>query len=200
VDGLSKREDVVAVDVEGQRMVTTRKVLSQEVSMLTFARNGHDRFAPFCKDVGPLPGLTEEQNAAARHLLLSRDRVSGVRGGAGTGKTRMMKETITAIENAASEPGGFYSKVFVFAPSAQASRGVLRDEGFSNAETLERLLIDEKLQKQTRGQVLWVDEASMISGRGMTRLFEVARAQECRIILSGDYRQHNSIEATDSFR
>jgi ATP-dependent exoDNAse (exonuclease V) alpha subunit len=112
----------------------------------------------------------------------------------------MMKSTIAAIENAASDPGGFYSKVFVFAPSAQASRGVLREEGFKNADTLERLFVDEKLQSQVRGQVLWVDEAGMVSSRSMTRLFDVARNQECRIILSGDYRQHASVEAGDSFR
>jgi conjugative relaxase-like TrwC/TraI family protein len=200
VDGLAKRPDVVAVDVEGQRMVTTKKVLSQEVSMLTFARDGHDRFEPLCKDKTPLVGLSEEQNTAAKHVLSSRDRVTGIRGAAGTGKTRMMKSTIAAIENGASDPGGFYSKVFVFAPSAQASRGVLREEGFKNADTLERLFVDEKLQKQVRGQVLWVDEAGMVSGRSMTRLFEVARAQECRIILSGDYRQHASVESCDSFR
>lgn len=200
VDGLSKRPDIIAVDVEGQRMMTTKKVLSDEVSMLTFARDGHDRFAPFCKDVPTLDGLSAEQNAAARHVLLSRGRITGIRGGAGTGKTRMLKATIGAIENAGSDRRGFYSQVFVFAPSAQASRGVLRAEGFANAETLERLLVDEKLQKQARGQVLLVDEAGMISSRQMQRLFDVARKQECRIILSGDYRQHASIEAGDSFR
>jgi len=200
VDGLSKRPDVVAVDVDGRRMMTTKTVLSGEVSMLQFARDGHDRFASFCKEAPSLEGLTAEQQAAAKHVLLSRDRVVGIRGGAGTGKTHMMKATIRAIENDATDPSGFYSKVFVFAPSAQASRGVLRSEGFANAETLERLLVDEKLQKQTRGQVLWVDEAGMISSLSMQRLFDVARKQECRIILSGDYRQHASVEAGDSFR
>jgi conjugative relaxase-like TrwC/TraI family protein len=197
---LSKRDDVVAVDIDGQRMMTTRNVLSGEVSMLQFARDGHNRFEPYCVEPSPLPGLSEEQAQAARHVLQSRDRVTGIRGGAGTGKTRMMQATIAAIESSTAEPGGFYSKVFVFAPSAQASRGVLRSEGFANAETLERLLADEKLQKEIRGQVLWVDEAGMISSRAMQRLFEVARAQECRIILSGDYRQHASVEAGDSFR
>jgi ATP-dependent exoDNAse (exonuclease V) alpha subunit len=40
----------------------------------------------------------------------------------------------------------------------------------------------------------------MISSRQMQRLFDVARKQECRIVLSGDYRQHASVEAGDSFR
>jgi conjugative relaxase-like TrwC/TraI family protein len=53
--GLSKRDDVVAVNVEGQRMMTTKKVLSGEVGMLKFAREGHDRFAP-CRVVGRAEG------------------------------------------------------------------------------------------------------------------------------------------------
>jgi F0F1-type ATP synthase beta subunit len=59
--------------------------------------------------------------------------VTAIRGGAGTGKTTMMKETVAAIELADR-------KVFTFAPSAEASRGVLRtDAGFANAETVEAL-------------------------------------------------------------
>lgn len=197
---LSRMSNVVALDVEGQRMVTTKQVLSSEVSMLSFARDGHDRFMPYSNGKELLEGLSPEQRAAARHVLQSRDRVTGIRGGAGTGKTRMMKSTIEALENSANDPNGFYSKVFVFAPSAQASRGVLREEGFANAETLERLLIDKKLQENVRGQIIWVDEAGMISSRSMQRLFNVAREQECRVILSGDYRQHASVEAGDSFR
>jgi hypothetical protein len=107
----------------------------------------------------------------------------------------MMRATIAAMKN-----GGQGREVFVFAPSAQASRRVLRDQGFANADTLERLLIDDKLQKQTQGCVIWVDEAGMVSSRSMQRLFDVARKQNARVVLSGDYRQHASVEAGDSFR
>ncbi|HET6841374.1 MAG TPA: MobF family relaxase [Candidatus Angelobacter sp.] len=199
VERLSRHADVVAMDVNGQRMMTTKAVLSDEIAMLQFARSGHNRFAPLLHAPGKFPGLSEEQQMAARHVLLSSDRVVGIRGGAGTGKTRMMKATIAAIESNAAVAGD-YNKVFVFAPSAQASRGVLKAEGMANADTLERFLVDEKLQQAARKQVLWVDEAGMISNHSMQRLFAVARQQQCRIILSGDYRQHASVEAGDSFR
>jgi conjugative relaxase-like TrwC/TraI family protein len=195
---LAKDEEVLARDVKGQTMATTRATLNSEVAMLEFARNGHGRFAPLGDASADLSGLSEEQQRAARFVLNSRDRVVGVRGRAGTGKTAMMKATIAAIENNETYGGG--QKVFVFAPSAQASRGVLKREGFGNAETLERLLVDEKLQKQARGSVLWVDEAGMVSSRSMRRLFDVAREQNARVVLSGDYRQHASVEAGDSFR
>ena len=60
-------------------------------------------------------------------ILNSRDKVTALRGGAGTGKTRMMQSTV-AIEATGK-------KVYTFAPSAEASRGVLASEGFKNAET-----------------------------------------------------------------
>ena len=74
-----------------------------------------------------------------------------MRGPAGTGKTTTMKEAVSAIE-----AGGH--KVFTFAPSAEASRGTLRQEGFSNAQTVAHLLTNEALHPQLRGQVLWIDE------------------------------------------
>jgi beta-glucosidase/6-phospho-beta-glucosidase/beta-galactosidase len=94
-------------------------------------------------------------NEPVRHVLQSTDRVTAIRGGAGTGKTTMMREAVAAIESNGA-------KVFTFAPSAEASRGVLRtDAGFANAETVEALLQNEKLQAQVRGQVIWIDEAGL---------------------------------------
>jgi len=125
---------------------------------------------------------------------MSRDTVTGVVGKAGTGKTRMMRATIDALHGESGQ------KVFVFAPSSQASRGVLKKEGFKDAETLEMLLKNEKLQEQTKGQVLWVDEAGLVSSKDMRRLMDVAKRNGNRVILSGDYTQHSSVEAGDAFR
>jgi ATP-dependent exoDNAse (exonuclease V) alpha subunit len=106
----------------------------------------------------------------------------------------MMKEAVSAIE-----AGG--AKVFTFAPSAEASRGVLRsDAGFANAETVEALLQNQKLQDQVRGQVLWIDEAGLLSVRTMTRVADLAEKNKCRIVLSGDTAQHRAVERGDALR
>ena len=110
-----------------------------------------------------------------------------IRGPAGTGKTTMMTEAVAGIEQ-----GG--KQVFTFAPSAGASRGVLRNEGFQNAETVARLLVDEDLQEQARDQVLWIDEAGLLGSRTTAKLFDLANELNARIILSGDKRQHGSVE------
>ena len=120
--------------------------------------------------------------------------MTAVRGGAGTGKTTMIKEAVAAIES-----GG--RKVFTFAPSAEASRGVLRSEaGFANAETVEALLQSSKLQELVRDQVIWIDEAGLLGVRTLARVVALAERQNCRIVLSGDTAQHRAVERGDALR
>jgi len=193
---IAQRPEVIARMKDGQLMTTTEKVLRDEISMLQFAKDGQRTQQPFLKepDDDALAELSNEQRKAARHVLRSRDTVTGVVGRAGTGKTTMMRATRDALE---SEPG---RRVFAFAPSSQASRGVLQKEGFKDAETLEMLLRNQKLQAQTKGQILWIDEAGLVSSKDMRRLMDLAKRNDNRVILSGDYTQHSSVEAGDAFR
>jgi conjugative relaxase-like TrwC/TraI family protein len=196
VADIARHKEVIAEKRDGQLMTTTKTVLRDEISMLQFAKDGQRKFRPYVNAVDgeALAGLSVEQRKAALHVLRNRDTVTGVVGKAGTGKTRMMRSTIDALESGSGQ------KVFVFAPSSQASRGVLKKEGFANTETLELLLMSEKLQEQTKGQVLWVDEAGLVSSKDMRRLMDVAKKNDNRVILSGDYTQHSSVEAGDAFR
>jgi hypothetical protein len=198
VADISQHPEVIAETRAGQLMTTTKTVLRDEVAMLQFAKDGQRKLAPLVArdhiDDDAFAGLSPEQRRAAEHVLGSRDVVTGVVGRAGTGKTRMMRSTIDAIEANSDQ------KVFVFAPSSQASRKVLKGEGFENAETLEMLLRNENLQEQARGSVLWVDEAGLISTKDTRRLFDLAKRNGNRVVLSGDYAQLSSIEAGDSFR
>jgi conjugative relaxase-like TrwC/TraI family protein len=208
VADIAQHPEVIAETRGGQLMTTTKTVLRNEIAMLQFAKDGQRKQKPFVSISAPkeskfgefvsfeeaLSGLSEEQKLAALHILKSRDTVTGVVGKAGTGKTTMMRATRDAIE---SESG---KKVFAFAPSSQASRNTLAKEGFKDAQTLEMLLTNEKLQEKTRGQVLWIDEAGLVSSVDMRRLMDFAKENGNRVILSGDYAQHSSVEAGDSFR
>ncbi|MGE3509285.1 MAG: MobF family relaxase, partial [Vicinamibacterales bacterium] len=200
VDRAAQTPGIIRHDVDGRAFITTRDVLAEEQRMLDFARRGRGLFQPFGNGRDGLTKLSDEQRTAALHILASRDRITGVRGGAGTGKTHLMQSTVEGIEQGALVPGGPHSKVFVFAPSAQASRGVLRADGFKDADTVERLLSDDKLQAKVRNQVLWVDEAGMLGSRDMRRIVDLAERENCRVILSGDYRQHASVGRGDAFR
>ena len=79
----------------------------------------------------------------------------------------------------------------VLAPSAGASRGVLREEaGFKDADTVAMFLKSEAMQEHAAGQVIWVDEASLLGNKDMAALFDIAERVNARVILMGDRRQH----------
>jgi conjugative relaxase-like TrwC/TraI family protein len=191
----AKREGILHRNKNGQEFVTTRNVLLEELAMTNFARDGKGTRYKLGGDTLPEldKSLSKEQHDAALVILNSRDTVTALKGKAGTGKTRMMQATVRAIENTGKQ-------VYTFAPSAEASRGVLREEGFANADTVERLLIDQEMQKQVKGQVIWIDEAGLLSVKDMKRLFDVAKQQEARIVLSGDTAQHNAVLRGDALR
>jgi conjugative relaxase-like TrwC/TraI family protein len=179
------RSGVIIGDRNGRRMATTREVLAEERRIVDFARGGRGTLAPLGKPGWkPARGdLSASQQAAVRHLLESRDRVTVLRGVAGSGKTKLMREVVAAIES-----GG--AKVLPLAPTADASRGVLRSEGFRDADTVARLLLDERLQQASKGKVLWIDEAGLLSVKTTAQLFDLADRLGGRILLSGDSRQH----------
>ena len=190
------RDELIKETVDGRQWLTTKDVLAEEKRLIDFVADGKGKFKPFGSGKYQFqnPKLSEEQRHAVRHVLQSTERVTAIRGGAGTGKTTMMKEAVAAIES-----GG--AKVFTFAPSAEASRGVLRaDAGFANAETVEALLQNPKLQAQVRGQVIWIDEAGLLSVRTLARVADLAEKGNCRIILSGDTAQHRAVERGDALR
>jgi conjugative relaxase-like TrwC/TraI family protein len=180
---------------QGQRLVTLPTILAEESKMLAFARQGRGTCVPLKR--GPhrfeRDWLNDGQRRAVHHVLHSSDRVILIRGAAGVGKTSMMQEAVAAIEATGR-------KVFTLAPSAKASRGVLRDKGFSSADTVSRFLIDERWQASMRGEVLWIDEAGMVGTRTMAKVFQLAEQLEARVILSGDRRQHGSVERGAALR
>ena len=193
VEGVAEelqRQKVIVRKIHSRPMATTAKVLAEEKAMIDFVKNGRDSQHPFVSDYHPQrEWLNYDQRAAVISLLGSSDRVTLIRGGAGTGKTTMMTEAIEAIEKAGTP-------VHTFAPSAEASRGVLASEGFK-ATTVAELLVSKKLQGEVAGAVLWIDEAGLLSSRQLKGVVDIADRCDCRIVLSGDPNQHKSVERGD---
>lgn len=175
-----------------QVLCTTKTVLAEEKRMVELAQSGKGKFAALYTELPEL-GLDGQQAEAVEHILTTTDQVSIVKGGAGTGKTSLMRNAVRLIEDTGK-------KVFVVAPTAEASRGVLRNEGFENAETVAKLLADQELQSRLTGQVLWVDEAGLLGTQDMVKLLEIATARKARLILGGDTRQHASVVRGDALR
>jgi hypothetical protein len=182
------RQGVLTRDGEA----TTRDVLAEEARIIQFAREGRGAMTRSGRDGAghqdtQFDLLSEEQRAICRHVWDSPDQVLLIRGAAGTGKTKTMRAAIDGIDK----------PVVVLAPSAEASRGVLRSVeggGFHEADTVARFLVDETIQKKARGGILWIDEAGLLGIRQVSQVFEVAGRLGARVILQGDRRQHGSVE------
>ena len=189
------REDILMEEKDGRRWCTTKEVIQKEVENIRYVRKGYGRCRPLHAEAYAFQNLQlgPDQKEAVTHVTTSPDRVMAIRGPAGAGKTTMMQEAVRAIES-----GGH--KVFTFAPSAESSRGTLRQEGFFNAETVAHLLQNQSLHPQLRGQVLWIDEAGLLSVRQMHEIFQLAERQDCGFVLSGDPRQHTAVERGDALR
>ncbi|HEY4311065.1 MAG TPA: MobF family relaxase [Pirellulales bacterium] len=195
VERAADQSGIITGELRGRRMVTTREVLAEEQRITEFAREGRGTCNPFVRPFDDFhdEALTPEQKGAVKHVVESRDRLMILRGAAGVGKTRLMSEAARAIEESGT-------KVFAFAPSTDASRIVLRNDGFKDAETVATLLVNDKLQQQCSGQLIWIDEAGLMDSRTTAKVFDLADRIDARVLLSGDRYQHGSVARGDVLR
>lgn len=133
----------------------------------------------------------DDQREATQRLLTSTHRVTALQGFAGTAKTT------TVLATFAKEAEAQGAKVTALAPTASAA--ITLSEALSiRGDTVARHLT---YPEQTTGrEAVWiVDEASLLSTRDSTKLFEMAEKQNARVILVGDVKQLGSIEAGAAF-
>ncbi|MGA7215809.1 MAG: AAA family ATPase, partial [Terrimicrobiaceae bacterium] len=140
----------------------------------------------------PAAHLSQEQKEAVTSILGTRDRVFSFRGVAGAGKTTTLKE----VQRGLSETG---HPVFAITPTASAAR-VLRNEGFSQATTVEDFLRNGEKRGGLRNAVVICDEAGLKSNRQGAALLRLAQKHNMRVLFVGDVRQHVSVEAGDFLR
>jgi conjugative relaxase-like TrwC/TraI family protein len=174
--------------------VATRESLDREGQMIAAVNRGIGAFDRLGGDHTFLVSdrLRPEQQHAVHRVLASRDVAVSLRGAAGTGKTATLQELHRGVVEGGRE-------VLAVAPTRSAVHE-LQQVGFSEAMTIQRLLVDPQEQASLRDKVLIVDEAGMVSARQMTALLELAEHQAARVVFSGDTRQLQSVEAGDALR
>ncbi|MDE0027938.1 MAG: relaxase domain-containing protein, partial [Deltaproteobacteria bacterium] len=150
--------------------------------------------------------LNEGQKEAVRMILTSSDRVVGVQGYAGTGKTTMLDRLRALL-------GSRGYRTLGLAPSASAARTLERESGIGS-ETLQRFLAQHAGIGEGRGTpkglrglrasfsktVLVVDESSLASSEQMRGLLRAATTLRVpRVVLVGDEKQLGAVEAGKPF-
>ena len=85
---------------------------------------------------------------------------------------------------------------------APSSSGVeiLKHQGFATLDTFQKLMDSASLEEVARGKIVWIVEAGFLSTRQMRWAVDFAVRNDCRLILSGDTRQHHAVERGDAMR
>jgi ATP-dependent exoDNAse (exonuclease V) alpha subunit len=136
------------------------------------------------------PDINRAQKTVVEDVLSSQDRIRGIQGFAGSGKTT----TLTVIRNAAEQQG---YQVEGFAPTSRAARQL--NEAAIEAGTLQGFLArtaDPDVAE--RKHFYLVDESSLASTNQM-REFLTRLGPHDRVLLIGDTRQHQGVEAGRPF-
>ena len=168
--------------------VTLREVLLREWEIVQTAKEGVGDSWPLVANPRPAnPQLDGEQRQALDALLSSINLVSIFRGGAGTGKSFVLRELADQLQHSGR-------RVVVLAPQRQQVVD-MEKVGLPSPSTVASFLIKREL---VAGAVVVVDEAGQIGGRQMLELIRLVRERNARLILSGDTRQHGAVEASDA--
>jgi ATP-dependent exoDNAse (exonuclease V) alpha subunit len=138
--------------------------------------------------------MLKEQSDAVKHITQSEGATQIVTGFAGTGKSYMLEAAKEAYEK-----DGF--KVYGAAPSGKAAAGLESDTGIKS-ETIHRTLMDIERGNLTldKKSVLIVDEAGMVSTKLMSRIVDDTSRSGAKLVLIGDERQIQSVEAGGSLK
>ena len=191
--------------------LTTDRAVADEKETVTLMARGQGMSRPIMRSwiAGPLlhnGRLTVGQKEAVKTILSSKDRVVGVQGYAGTGKTTMLNRT----RQLAAKSG--YRTIGV-APSASAARTLASEAGI-DTETLQRFLARNagiaegrltrkgarEMRAAFRKTVLVVDEGSLASTVQARDLLRIAAAIRIpRVVLVGDEKQLDAVDAGKPF-
>jgi conjugative relaxase-like TrwC/TraI family protein len=134
-------------------------------------------------------GLTPAQQAALIHLGTSVDRVLGVHGVAGAGKSTLVR--------ALREAAGDDLELVALAPTSSAAANLGLTAGIPSRTVASLLATGGRDLDDSH--VLVLDEAGQLGNRQALRMLELSRVTGARLILLGDNKQTGAIEQGKPF-
>jgi len=189
---------VGSVDGRAAPMYTTAEMVRMEQEIVTRMRNGNQRSYADPMLVSPSQRIAIEDhhtelNPAQRQVVddifVSREKIVGLDGVAGTGKT-----TTLAVIREGVEAEGY--RVEGFAPTSRAAQK-LAEAGIETS-TLQRHLARGEQPDTGEKRLYILDESSLASTRQMHEFIDRLHPKD-RVLLVGDTRQHEAVEAGRPF-
>ena len=180
------------------RQFTTAKTIEAEHEILQRMRAGQNHMEPVLSRPQAIavadhhPHLNHAQKTVVEDVLSSPDRIQGVQGFAGAGKT-----TTLAVIRSAAESQGY--QVEGFAPTSRAARQL--NEAGVHAGTLQGFLArGSNPDVHEQKHFYFIDESSLASTNQMREfLARIGPNDDDRVLLIGDIRQHQGVEAGRPF-
>jgi conjugative relaxase-like TrwC/TraI family protein len=181
-------------------LTTSRTVMMEESNIRTVIA-GKETQTPILEreQLGPVLNvitakqgivLNHTQKGAVETILQTRDRIVGLQGLAGTGKTT----TLSVLREAAERSG--YA-VQGFAPTGVAA-DLLSESGIRTS-TLQKFVSTPHLTSASSEKILYVmDESSLSDTRNMFLFLDKA-GSSARVLLVGDTGQHQAVDAGAPF-
>ena len=180
------------------KLFTSREIQQIERDIVQQVKNSYNQSeALFSYDLMPMlhkqeifSSLTQDQQQALQFLLTTKDRICGIQGDAGTGKTHLLK---LAAECYVEQGYGVMS----LAPTTRAVEELQKHQ-LPNAQTIQRFLVRQETSKAKSPRVFIIDESSMLGSKQLHNILKQTSERD-RIIMVGDTKQLQSIEAGGIF-
>lgn len=196
---VSKDQSVVYLQSSKGLRATTEQVIEREIAMLKTAermaaKNSHSVAPEQLFNTAKWGSLKPEQKQAVAHLTTGADLVV-LQGWAGTGKTYALGVAVEAWEKSGYQ-------VIATAPSNKAVEELQKGAGIIdviNTTKLELQIACGQIQLNEK-TVLIIDEAGMEGSRRIGSLLERAEAVGAKIVLQGDTKQLQAVEAGAAMR
>ncbi|VVE85396.1 MobF family relaxase [Pandoraea sputorum] len=191
--------------VPAETRYTTHKALAREKAILAIERSGRAALQPIMTVAAvktALEGspLNADQRQAVEAIVATPHRFVGIQGDAGTGKTYTVNQAVALIWQASSGEGGESGqsgyRTVVLAPYGNQVTA-LRNAGL-DAHTLASFLRAKDKPVDARTIVV-LDEAGVVGARQMEQLMRTIERAGARMVLIGDTKQTEAIEAGKPF-
>jgi conjugative relaxase-like TrwC/TraI family protein len=180
------------------RLLTTVKAIAAEREIVSRMREGQNQVEPVMSrqnatlTVDHRSHLNSGQKAVIEDVLSSPDRIQAIQGVAGAGKTT----TLEVIRSAAEAKG---YQVEGFAPTSRAAKQ-LGQAGVHSGTLQGFLARGPNMQTEPQQQrFFFIDESSLASTNHMREFLQRMTSRD-RVLLIGDTRQHQGVEAGRPFQ
>ncbi|MEI6493035.1 MAG: MobF family relaxase [Verrucomicrobiota bacterium] len=170
--------------------VTTHDALAAEKELIANINAGIGELAPLNENFGLPARLNAEQREVVSSILLCPDRYSLLIGPPGSRKTSTLQPIVAAAKDA-------HLQVTLLAPSSSAA-DTLHKDGFADAITMQRFLLDRDAQTDAAGGLVVLDESGLASVSDILALTKLSKQYNYRLLIVGDENQHKSVTAGDS--